>query len=161
MTAFKETQRFPRTWILVILILTAPIFILMAFRALNGFMVSQWDPLIWFSLIIIPLVIIFMNMIRMTTHLDETGIEVQFYPIHRKPRFFSWSEIRSAEVRKYRPLWEYGGWGIRIGPKGKAYNISGKQGLQLVFRNGKQLLIGTQQPSELQDVIDEISRKRD
>lgn len=39
---------------------------------------------------------------------------------------------------------DYGGWGIRYGRKGKAFNVFGSRGLQLEFTNGKRLLIGSQ-----------------
>ncbi len=44
---------------------------------------------------------------------------------------------------------EYGGWGIRYGMKGMAYNVSGNRGVQLEFETGKRLLIGSQRPEEL------------
>jgi len=58
-------------------------------------------------------------------------------------------------LRKYSPIGEYGGWGFRYG----AYNIKGSQGLQLKFKNGKMLLIGTQRPEELQKVLDQFKSK--
>jgi hypothetical protein len=39
---------------------------------------------------------------------------------------------------------EYGGWGIKYGKMGKAYNVSGNRGVQLEFTDGKRLLIGSQ-----------------
>ncbi len=35
-------------------------------------------------------------------------------------------------ARKYRPIREYGGWGIRYGWNGRAYSTSGNEGVQLV-----------------------------
>jgi hypothetical protein len=35
-----------------------------------------------------------------------------------------------------------------LSAKGKAYNVSGNQGIQLVFKDGNSLLIGTQKPNE-------------
>jgi hypothetical protein len=50
---------------------------------------------------------------------------------------------------------EYGGWGIRktFSGKGTAYNVKGKNGLQLVFKNGDRLLIGTQKAEELKETL--------
>lgn len=61
--------------------------------------------------------------------------------------------IRHSEVRTYSPLKEYGGWGIRYGSNGKAYNVSGNQGVQLEFRDGKRLLVGSQLPLELLNAL--------
>lgn len=52
--------------------------------------------------------------------------------------------------RTYSPLGDYGGWGL---PGNLAYNVWGPHGLQLVFRSGNQLLLGTQRPAELLAVL--------
>lgn len=51
-------------------------------------------------------------------------------------------------VRKYSPLGEFDGWGLRFGFGGKAENISDSQ-----FTNNKKLLIGTQKPKELSETL--------
>jgi len=61
--------------------------------------------------------------------------------------------VEAAEVRKYKPISEYGGWGLRYGFKGKAYTVSGKTGLQLYMRAGKNILFGTSRPEELADYL--------
>ena len=45
---------------------------------------------------------------------------------------------------------DYGGWGIRFSGKGKAYIAKGKHGLYIQLFTGKNLLIGTSKPEELQ-----------
>ena len=53
-------------------------------------------------------------------------------------------------------MMEYGGYGMRSGSRkyGKAYNVSGKTGLQLYLSNGKKLLIGTQNPRQAQKAME-------
>jgi hypothetical protein len=53
----------------------------------------------------------------------------------------------------FRPIMEYGGWGIRRGANGWAYNVSGNRGVRLVFRDGSTFLIGSQRAEELELVI--------
>ena len=57
------------------------------------------------------------------------------------------------EVRRYSPILEYGGWGYRPGRKKLALNVSGNQGLEIKFRNGRKLMIGTQKREDLERVI--------
>ncbi len=97
---------------------------------------------------VMALVMILLAMVELRTVITEDGIEVRFWPFGRR-RIFK-SEVKKAVVRKYMPLKEYGGWGYRIGPHGKAYNMQGNHGLQLEFQDGERLLIGTQRPEELQ-----------
>jgi hypothetical protein len=92
---------------------------------------------------------------RLITRITTEGIYVRFIPFHFKEQFYSWDSIESAQVRTYDPLSEYGGWGIKYGfnGQGKVYNIAGDQGLQLVFKSGEKLLIGTQKPVEIQAAV--------
>ena len=57
------------------------------------------------------------------------------------------------EVRRYSPLLEYGGWGVRLGPKGWAYITTGNQGVQLRLRRGRPVLIGSAHAHELEAAI--------
>jgi hypothetical protein len=93
------------------------------------------------------LVMILLATIELRTVVTEDGLEVKFWPLGRR-RIFK-SEIKSARVRKYSPLREFGGWGYRIGPAGKAFNMQGDMGLQLEMKDGDRLLIGTRKPEEL------------
>jgi hypothetical protein len=92
----------------------------------------------------------------LNTEIYTDGIYVRFRPFHSKPRFYPWSEIAHCEVRKYKPLLEYGGWGIRKGFGGTAFNVRGNMGLQLVIKGGKRVLIGTQKATELAGVLKSI-----
>jgi hypothetical protein len=61
------------------------------------------------------------------------------------------------EARTYRPILEYGGWGIRYSPFGQgcAYNVSGNRGVQLELADGQRILIGSQRAEELARAIGE------
>ena len=88
---------------------------------------------------------------RLVTEVRDDGIYIRFYPFHRNFHGFLWEDIESFEARTYRPILEYGGWGIKYGSGGKAYNVSGNRGLQLDLGGGRsgRVLIGSQCPEEL------------
>jgi hypothetical protein len=92
---------------------------------------------------------------ELRTEVWDDGLYAQFFPLTRQHRF-PWPEIGSCEVRTYRPLLEYGGWGVRCGRRGKAYNVRGNRGVQLEFTDGKRLLIGSQRSEELAAAIQEM-----
>ena len=56
-------------------------------------------------------------------------------------------------ARPYSPIGDYGGWGLRGLAGNKAYNVWGSEGLQLVFKSGNRLLLGTQHPAELREAL--------
>jgi len=97
-----------------------------------------------------------MGVARLVTEVRPDGIYIRFYPFHRGFHGFLWEEIGSFEARTYRPILEYGGWGIRFGSGGKAYNVSGNQGLQLALEGGRsgRVLIGSQRPEELAAAVE-------
>jgi hypothetical protein len=84
--------------------------------------------------------------LKLSVRLDDHGLHVRCFPLVK--RDISLEEIARWEARTYNPLLEYGGWGIRYGWKGTAYNMGGNRGLQLEFTDGKRLLIGSQRSEE-------------
>ena len=87
----------------------------------------------------------------MVTAVDRAGISLRFFPFGKEEIAFA--DIAEAAARSYSAVGEYGGWGVRSGGKGKAYNVSGDRGVQLVLRNGTRLLIGSQRADELAGAI--------
>ena len=93
---------------------------------------------------------------RLETIIKDDGIHIKFFPFF-KEKIISTKSIIRFEIRKYRPIIEYGGWGIRHSlRKGKAYNMSGNLGLQLYLSEGKKLLIGTKRPEPLKRAMDKL-----
>jgi hypothetical protein len=97
---------------------------------------------------------------KLTTRIEAEGIYVRFSPFHFKEKFFEWESISACYVRTYSPLKEYGGWGIKYGFNGQGlvYNVIGNVGLQLNFKEGEPVLIGTQKGEEIKAVLAELGR---
>lgn len=93
---------------------------------------------------------------RLETEVRQDGLYIRYVPFHRLFRRFKAEDLSEYHARTYRPVLEYGGWGIRCGWKGRAYNVSGNRGVQLVFRDGHRVLIGSSKPSELEAAIRSI-----
>ena len=88
---------------------------------------------------------------KLTVQVNSRVIHVHFTPFLKRDILLS--DIASCQARNYKPLLEYGGWGVRWGPSGKAYNVSGSWGVQLKFTNGKKLLIGSQKAQEFEAAV--------
>jgi hypothetical protein len=127
-------------------------------KALQEIFVGRGWPM--FLPVIIPLylIILFWN-VRLETLVTAEGLYVKLFPSHLKFKFISWDEVSAVYIRQYRPLIEFGGWGLRYGFGGKAYNIKGNMGLQLSFKDSSNLLIGTQRPEELRVILDKLGQK--
>ena len=99
--------------------------------------------------------------LKLETEVRSDGLYVRFYPMHIRFRKFTRKELAEHYCRTYKPILEYGGWGIRCSftGKGKAYNVSGNKGVQLVLTNGKKLLIGSQKPDDLAAAIAQMLKQ--
>jgi hypothetical protein len=85
---------------------------------------------------------------HLSVEVKDDVLTVRYWPFSN--RRIPLSEIASCEVRTYRPIREYGGWGVRYSwANGMAYNVSGNRGVQLVLRDGRHVLIGSREPDEL------------
>lgn len=90
--------------------------------------------------------------VRMTTTVNRDKLTIRYWPI--VTRIIPVAQLSSCEAREYRPIREYGGWGIRwAGKRGMAYSMYGKQGVQLELQNGSRLLIGSQRAAELEKAL--------
>ncbi len=97
--------------------------------------------------------------LKLETEVRPDGLYVRYFPFHIHFKKFGADDLSEYYARTYRPIWEYGGWGIRYSfGKGKAYNVSGNKGVQLVFKSGKRLLIGSQRAEELEEAIRSINK---
>jgi hypothetical protein len=103
---------------------------------------------------------LFFWQMKLVTRIAEEGIYVRFTPFHFKEKFYAWDSLTACYVRTYSPLIEYGGWGIKygFGGQGLVYNVSGKVGLQLKFKQGDPVLIGTQKGEEIKAILAELGR---
>ncbi len=110
----------------------------------------------------IVLTILFFKM-HLETQIQADGIYFKYPPMISKKRFISKAEIANYEVRKYNPMREYGGHGIKKGRRikhtGKAFTVSGRYGLQLYLTNGQKILIGTQRKEALKHAMEKMMNK--
>ena len=88
---------------------------------------------------------------RQTTRVSGEGVQIK--SIYFINRVIPFSAIESAAAVTYRPLRDYGGWGFRISGKGKAYNMRGDRGVQLILKDGGRVLVGSQREQELAQII--------
>jgi hypothetical protein len=97
---------------------------------------------------------------RLVVEVDREWITVAFrflWPTRRIPL----SDVRRAAATKYRPLADYGGYGVRLGLRGWAFNVSGDEGVVVEMRDGARLMIGSQRPQELEAAIARAIRDRE
>jgi uncharacterized protein with PQ loop repeat len=157
---FKESQKISLSWKWIIFI---ALYVLMFWALIQQFKeemdVSAVASII-FSLCLIFLFNIIIIIMKLETEIDESKISIRYKPFHVKPRVYYWEDISSFYIRHFKPLKEYGGHGIQRKMKyGRSFTVSGKNGMQLIFEDGKRILIGTQKPKELKRILEKIKNR--
>jgi hypothetical protein len=162
---FHEEQRFNQWWIWLIII------------SLIGFWLWQFvqqivlkipfgdNPapdivVIFLGLFPIGTLLLFRYMV-LETDIDDDGVHYRFRLFQRKQKLIKPEDIVSVEVKKYNPLVDYGGWGIRYGSskKGNAYNVKGNMGALFELKNNKKFMLGSQKPEELRSALNKLMNK--
>lgn len=162
---FKEEQKFGQPWIWMIIIPVNMASLLFFVYGFNEQLVKGEsfgdNPMPDAGLIIagivtlisvIGLTILFYTM-KLVVEIRKDGVYYRYPPMIQKFQKIDKDEIEQVEVREYKPITEYGGWGIKQSSKkfGKAYNVKGKIGLQLYLKNGKKVLFGSQRKAAIGD----------
>ena len=164
---YKEEQSFRNSFMLWILL---AVILLM----ISGFGVSFYQQfylhkpfddkpmndngLLWSGIITTVVVGVIFAMLMsgvLVTEIWSDGIRYKFPPLLRKMRFIPLHDIASAEVGKYSPLLEFGGWGWRkrLLQRKTAYNVSGTTGIRITLKNGSQVMIGTLKREEMKRAV--------
>ena len=152
--SYSEKQRF-RQWWIWLSILISPAFFL-------GVVLQQiilGSPVDYAMVILATILLgglpLFIYITGLDTEVTDCGVCIRFRPFHRKWIVFGFDSIRKAETSTYSPLKDYGGWGIRYGWKGKAYNVSGNKGVMLTLTDEKNVMIGSSNHEALCSAINE------
>lgn len=154
---FSETQRFRHPLLWIPLMGGMGIYLLALLRGVPGGTPDQaldLGPSLAGGGILLLAMLFFLGL-RLETRLDEEGVHVRFAPLSRPGERIAWEAVDRAWVRSYHPIREYGGWGIRmgLGGRGRAWNVQGNTGLQLVLKDGRRILVGTARGSQLRVVL--------
>lgn len=155
-TYFREVQSFRQWWVWAVTLAPLAVFA-------YGFYVQiilgrPWGskPMSDGELVAVTsalaLVAVWIYLMRLVTEVRDDGLHIHFQLLWRR-RVIPYGDILDAEAVAYNPLADYGGWGIRHGRRGWAYNVSGSRGVRLELTGDKSLLVGSQRADELAQAI--------
>ena len=108
---------------------------------------QSFAPWIYGLVSVVFLILLSVLTLRQTTTVAADAVTVRFGPLYRMRIPFS--DIAHAEAVTYRPVRDYGGWGIRGFGRRRALNARGDRGVLVTRTDGSTILIGSQKPREL------------
>ena len=146
---FEENQRFTQWWLWVILI-SFPIMSVGPFddNEINLYyvLIGAGIPLLFYTF-------------QLRIKVNSEGLHYQFFPFHFKAHTIKLEDIEKFKSTEYSPLKEYGGWGIKFGFGGKAYNVSGNRGVRIHLKDGTNIMFGSQKYKELEKALKKIKKQ--
>ena len=142
MTTFREEQRFRQPWLMV-LMAASTLVAAWAGRTTNA---GPWAVL---AALALPVAIwAWLWSMTLITEVRPDGLYVRFRMLWPE-QVIPYDRIVKAEAKRYRPILEYGGWGVRGVAPVRAFNVSGNRGVLLSLTGGQSLMIGSQRPDQL------------
>ena len=164
MKVFVEEQRFKRwvlTSLMVVPIVGGLVPLILAENKIPTFESNDfWGMVV--MIVSIVLVLLLLLSIKLRTKINEQGIYYQYFPNNLSEKYISWSDIDQCYIKKYNSIRTFGGYGYRrcyIKKRGLMMNVGGKFGIQLVLKNGKKILIGTQNVKDAERVLKTYTTK--
>jgi hypothetical protein len=155
---FTEKQKFTQWWIWLIIGISFFILGYLFIKEINNtgsLSESKRIGEMIAGLIVVAVIFLLFFSINLKTTITNLGIKFTYFPFILKTKTYLWQDVDQVYTRKYSPIWEYGGWGLRYGFKnGVAYNVSGNNGIQIVLKNGKKVLIGTRKMEEANRILE-------
>lgn len=160
-TTFTEQQRMTQLWVWIILLgliglATWGLVQQLIFDIPFGNNPMSNTGLVIFVISMLVLSALFAS-IQLKTTIDKQGINMLLFPFTKKE--ILWKDVNKVELVTYS-VFDSGGFGIRYSTKfGSMYTIKGKHGIAITLNNNKKILIGTQQPKKIQQLIDDYWQK--
>ena len=151
---FKEEQSFVGTWTWYVVIGVTALSI--GGTALGLMFTDKTEGMI--GLIIAAIVtggiLVLFYTSKLYVSIDQDHLYYRYPPFVTSEKRISRDDVKEIYTRKYKPITEYGGWGYRFRLRsGRALNVAGNNGVQLVLKNNKRLLIGTQKPEQMNQAV--------
>jgi hypothetical protein len=160
---YKETQKVRQPWIYTLLVAVFGLWMWQLVQQVIMDVPFGTNPSPDWAILLIGLIplgaFVLIFLMKLETVVDSSGIHYRMWPIHKKFRHINAADISRWEVKKYHPIRDYGGWGIRqgFGRKGVAFNMSGNMGALFELTSGKKIMIGTKKPEELRSALRKIN----
>jgi hypothetical protein len=116
------------------------------------------------GLVIEVCIIAWILCMRLDTVINKEGIYYRLRLFHFRFHFVPWSDMESVFTTSL-PSWKkYRGWGIHIEhfrPRYKSYTVNGIKVVEMNLVSGKQIVVGTRRPEEIDMYIAKYFKKKE
>ena len=162
MILYQETVRWNLRGPRMLLLLPGMIFVLFFVLGWLGVAPLAAHGGLWLALSMAALgILLLLAIMRLHIRLENNVLRYKLWPLMRNFKQLPLDQIQELEHGPYRPIREFGGWGLRYSLRGNkaAISIYGNRGVRLHLKNKKQLLLGTSKDSALAGAIQKAMQK--
>lgn len=144
LSLFHEEQRFWSAWVWVILLtLDLPFILIVVFTR---------ELALVLGVVVVSLVAALFTLARLVVDVTAEEITISFHLLWPTRRIRV-ADVRRAHATTYNSLLDYGGYGVRLGPRGWAFNTGGDEGVLVETTDGKRVMIGSRRAKEFEAAI--------
>ncbi len=151
---YQESQKFSQLWFWGILTFSA---IVIFYRFWEEHSAAQFHNLTVKSfapIILFAIVLVFFLLLRLDILIDGHGISYKWFPFRMKYKTIPWESIDSLQIRRFSPIAEFGGYGLRYTFKTTAYIVSGNDGIEIRIKDRRRkFVLGISDPLRAEQVI--------
>ena len=112
------------------------------------------------AVILPPIALYLARIFRMNTEVNRDFITVKCspFPFNRMGVKYPFQDVETMYHRSCRPIKEFGGYGVRcgFGNNGRAYLVSGAEGIQLLLNGGGKVFIESKKANHFIESVSEI-----
>jgi len=165
---FKEEQPFMQWWTWLLIGTSLGVSIVLV---LNNLIKTPKGSDDFNALVFVLCLVLFVSIVmfwifikmKLVVEITENVIRFKFPPLHNKWKQFEKENIERYEIRKYRAIREFGGWGIKSNwrRRNTGYIVKGNTGLQLFLKSGKKILLGTQRKQAIEYAMQKLMNGED
>ena len=154
---FNEVQQFRQGWLWYLLISSSlisllPVIVITA----NGNMELTEGLMVIGLLLAITLInLAAFYYAQLETKISDEGISFRWWPFFKKFSMLKWDNIDHVKVAQFSAF----KLGFHIDSKyGRVHNVEGKNGYQVVLKNGKKYFFGTQRKLSVENVLQQSGK---
>jgi len=158
---YEETQHFHPLFQVVFLAVIAVMAVKLASALVSGESANA-DPasVVTLSILLPTFALIYVVVFRLVIRVVDDGVEAEYGCVGLIRFRWPASELRQCEAVTYRPLREFGGWGVRLNLRGeRCFNARGNRGVKLQVGD-RTIILGSQRPDELCASITSLMNSR-
>jgi Family of unknown function (DUF6141) len=156
MVYFHEEQRFAWHWMIPLMIPSVVLGYGVYRQVWQGRRFGDYaigNTLLWSVFLVSLAVALWFPQIKLITEVRGEALSIRFTSLWPE-RLIAWSDIRRAETVTYRPIKDFGGYGVRWATgRGMVFNAHGNRGVRMELASGERVLVGSQRPEELHQAI--------